>query len=183
MELSLCRRTSIVLTLLGVGACAHVTQHITPPTSSVSLRWVRIFTDTAFTVELDTSRIEQTPTGDYLLWLETRWALPHQTRAPSPFNRETIHTLLRCKPLAYKTVRVSVSLNAGPIIAEEGGSVADALATQWKVPKAGSADLGSFSEACTILQGLEPGIAVRQLDGTLSGKPQTGLSPGLRLLQ
>lgn len=112
----------------------------------------RVFTDTAFTVSLDTTRIERTSSDAYLLWFETRWMRPHQTRAPSAFNRETIHTLLRCEPLAYKTIHVSVSLDAGPTIAEQGGTVADALGQPWKAPKAGSADIRSFSAACAILR-------------------------------
>jgi hypothetical protein len=125
--------------------------HATGSVAAPGGEWLRVYTDTAFTVALDTSRVERIANNAFLVWFETRWARPHQTQAPGPFNRETIRTILRCRPVAYKTVHVSVSLDAGPVVAEQGGTVADAERQEWKVPAPDSADEHSFVAACAAL--------------------------------
>ncbi len=112
--------------------------------------WVQVFADSALSVALDTSRIEPTSTGDYLLWFETKWAQP-RTTVEGPFNRESINTLLRCRPVAFKTVSVTVSYNDGPPIAHMGGALSDVASKPWKTPVARSADDGSFGRACAII--------------------------------
>jgi hypothetical protein len=150
-------------------ACGHGLVRQAPvlgDTSALGLGWMRVFTDTAFTVAVDTSRVERRPDGAYLLHFQTRWVRPHQTQAPMPFNREEISTILRCVPLSYKTVHVGVYLDDGPLVAEQGGAVANAESAPWKTPVPGTADERSFMAACSVVLGAPRGTAKRYVPNT-----------------
>jgi hypothetical protein len=112
--------------------------------------WIPVYADSAVSVALDTTRVERRGPNEYLVRYQTRWATPHQTQAPSPFNRELILSLLRCNPTAFKTVEVSVYLNDGPLIARQASSVAEANAQPWKTPR-GSVDVPSLNRACEVI--------------------------------
>lgn len=173
--------------LLGTGVAIQSVPINTAFALPAPVRWVRVFTDSAFTVALDTSRIERTASGDYLVWFKTQWSRPHQSHSPRPFNRETIHTLLRCEPLEYKTIHVGVSLDAGPIVAEQAGTVADAAEIPWKAPKPGSADVDSFTAACAILRTMmisEPIVETRAAGTRTKQHAWVDTSPhGVRMIR
>jgi hypothetical protein len=114
--------------------------------------WVPIYSDSTVSVALDTTRVERRGPNEYVVRYQTRWATPHQTQAPSPFNRELILSLLRCNPTAFKTVEVSVYLNDGPLVARQGSTLAEANAQDWKTPR-GSVDLASLNRACDVITG------------------------------
>lgn len=117
--------------------------------------WARVFTDPAFQIALDTSRVDRRGAQSYLVWMQTRWATPHRgatRRTPSPFNRELIHTFLRCDPVAYKTARTVVSLDDGPPVDSVGAGVEAARRGAWRAADPRSADAAAGAAACTILQ-------------------------------
>jgi hypothetical protein len=109
-----------------------------------------LYADSVISTSLDTTRVEQRAPNEYLVRYQTRWATPHQTQAPSPFDRELILSLLRCNPTAFKTVEVSVYLGDGPLVARQGGTIADAAVQPWKTPRA-TVDVPSLNKACEII--------------------------------
>lgn len=116
--------------------------------------WIRIFSDSAFQIALDTSRVERVAADSYLLWMQTRWLTPRSgstKRTPSPFNRELIHTFLRCAPVAYKVARTVVSLDDGPAVDSVGAGVDTARQAGWQTSSGGSADAAAGAEACALL--------------------------------
>ena len=118
--------------------------------------WATVFFHTDLTVALDTTRVEPMSDGSYLLWFQKTWVTPRKTQS-RPFNRELIHALVRCEPLTFKTVGVTLFYDEGPPVAEAGGSVSEAAKEEWKTPIPGSADEGSFQQACMNLGGLDQG--------------------------
>jgi hypothetical protein len=116
--------------------------------------WILVFTDSAFTVGLDTTRISRWSSSAYVVWFQTRWTQPRLGRlstAPSPFNREVINTFLRCSPLGFKTVETTGYLDDGPRIAQTGGSLTEGVNKKWDASAVGSADEGSGTAACAII--------------------------------
>lgn len=130
----------------------------TPPEAAFGSpeNWAIVFFHTDLTVALDTTRMEPMPDGSYLLWFQKIWVTPRKAES-RPFNRELIHALVRCKPLAFKTVSVTLFYDEGPPVAEAGGSVSEATKKEWKTPTPGSADEGGFQQACMNLGGLVQG--------------------------
>jgi hypothetical protein len=116
--------------------------------------WVPLYSDSAVSVALDTTRVERRAPNEYVVRYQTRWVSPRDTQAPSPFNRELILSLLRCHPTAFKTVEVSVYLNDGPLVARQGSGVAEANAQPWKTPQ-GSVDVPSLNRACEVITALD----------------------------
>ncbi len=117
--------------------------------------WYTVFVDPAFRIAVDTSRVERLGNDRYLVWLQTRWNAPRQGRTKqtaTPFNRELIHTFLRCDPTGYKVVQTVVSLNDGPPIDSVGVGQVAAKARNWAAASAGSADAGAAEQACAILR-------------------------------
>jgi hypothetical protein len=116
--------------------------------------WAMVFRDSAFQIALDTSRVERIDADSYLVWMQTRWRVPRRgstKRTPSPFNRELIHTFLRCQPVAYRVAQTVVSLNGGPAIDSIGSGVDSARQADWHPASAGSADAAAGAEACRVL--------------------------------
>ncbi len=67
-----------------------------------------------------------------------------------PWNREVIRSLLQCQPLEFKTVRVTVFLDAGPPVDQVGGSVEDIAEEPWRAVRA-SIDAASMEGACSLI--------------------------------
>jgi hypothetical protein len=116
--------------------------------------WLIVFSDSAFQIALDTSRVTRVEANSYLLWMQTRWLVPRSgaiKRTPSPFNRELIHTFLRCEPVAFKVARTVVSLDDGPTIDSTGAGVVAARRSAWHSSNPGSADAAAGIGTCRIL--------------------------------
>lgn len=112
--------------------------------------WRQAYGDSNYQVSVDTAHIERAPEGAYLVWLETKHA-SLQTEFGKPWNREIIRSLLRCAPLSFKTVRVTLQYNDGPVIAAEGGDVASVADRPWKPVIPRSVDEARMSGACALI--------------------------------
>lgn len=116
--------------------------------------WVRVFSDSGFQIAVDTVHVRRVDANSYLLWMQTHWLMPRRgatKRAASPFNRELIHTFLRCDTVAYKVARTVVSLDDGPPVDSVGAGIEAARRAGWRTAGLGSADAGAGAEACVIL--------------------------------
>jgi hypothetical protein len=118
-------------------------------------KWQRLFKHPTVEVLLDTAHMQKQTDGSYLLVLRT---LHPQTEVEQgrPFNRETVRLLLRCNPaINYKVVSVALAQDEGPDFYTQEGTVDVAQRTAWRAVLPKSADEGSFTTACSILEKAE----------------------------
>jgi len=83
------------------------------------------------------------------VWYETIHATLREHDG-QPWNREIIRSYLRCEPLSFKTVRITIFLNDGPAVAQEGGDPQDVAGQPWKDATA-RVDKAAMSRACEII--------------------------------
>jgi len=121
-----------------------------PSQEGSSHDWRLVYKDATYEVSLDSSHIDLQPDGAYLVWYQTRHAAP-KVEVGQPWNRELIRSLLQCDPLAFKTVRITLHYDAGPVVAAQGGEVADVADHSWKSPTSGSVDEAAMREACAVI--------------------------------
>jgi hypothetical protein len=147
-------------TFLTLASSATITAQTTAGHRSRPVRrfeppWVTVFTDPDFQIALDSSRIDRVDADAYLVWMQTRWVTPRNgstKRTSSPFDRELIHTFVKCNPIAYKVVRTVVSLESGPPVDSVGTDLQTARASTWRPASPGSADLGAGRAMCGIVR-------------------------------
>lgn len=121
------------------------------PRDQIVHKWAQVFKDAEYQVSLDTAHIEPIPEGGYLVWYETQHARP-KVEAGKRWNREIIRSLLRCDPLSFKTVRITVHYGDGPSVARRGGEIEDVADKPWKPVIPGSVDEGAMGTACAIIR-------------------------------
>ncbi len=137
--------------VLGATACDQPDRAMTE--DRPAHRWQQVFKDADYQVSLDTAHIERGPDDSYLVWYETVHATlrEHDRR---PWNREIIRSDLRCEPLSFKTVRITIFLNEGPAVAQQGGDPQDVADQPWKDATARVAN-AAMSRACEIIRDQE----------------------------
>ena len=116
--------------------------------------WRLVSPDAASPVSLDSPHTDPQPGGAYPFWSQTRHAAP-KVEAGQPGTRELIRSLLRCDPLLFKTVRITLHYDAGPVVAARGGDLVAVADTPWKSPTAGSVDEEAMREACVVIGRLQ----------------------------
>ena len=113
-------------------------------------QWQQVYKDSDYQVSLDTANIELIPDDAYLLWFETRHATT-RVHDGEPWNRELIRSFLQCEPfLSFKTVRMSVFHDDGPLVAQQDGTK-DVFDQPWEPVRSPSVDEGAAEGACAIL--------------------------------
>jgi len=115
--------------------------------------WEELYRDDFFVVSLAVAHVGAGPEPDaFAVWYRTD-RLEMQFEDDRAWNREIIRSLLRCDPVQFKTVRVTVFLDEGPAVAQEGGSMAEAAAIEWREAIPGSIDAASMEAACAKVAG------------------------------
>ncbi len=112
--------------------------------------WLQLYMDADYRVSIDTADMTPTAEGAYLVWYETKHTSP-KVEAGRPWNREIIRSLLRCDPLSFKTVRITVHYDDGPVVAAIGGDVADVASKPWKPVVSPSVDEATMRPACVFI--------------------------------
>ncbi len=112
--------------------------------------WLQLYMDADYRVSLDTADMTPTAQGAYLVWYETKHTSP-KVEAGKPWNREIIRSMLRCDPLSFKTVRITVHYDDGPVVAAIGGDVADVASKPWKPVVSPSVDEATMRPACAFI--------------------------------
>lgn len=134
-----------------VGIIALVAHLLSPAAGPVTPhRWTILFVDSAYRVSLDTANVVRRSDGSYSVTYET-WHVRGETDAGLAFNREEVRSLLRCAPLGFRTLQVSLFLNAGPPLRVQPGDGAPSR-SPWRVPRPGSVDLAVMRHACQLIQ-------------------------------
>lgn len=141
------------LALLGAAAvvsCATPLALVQPVALS-DHRWEEVYRDEEFVVSLDVAHIEDGPEpGTFAVWYRTD-RLVMQEEDGEPWNREVIRSLLRCSPVEFKTVRVTVFLDDGPPVAQIGGTLEDVSDEPWRAVVPESIDAASMRDACALI--------------------------------
>ena len=139
--------------LLTAIACRSARSEFITPLELSDHAWHQVYADTSFVVSLDLAHVSGNPQKDSVaVWYETRH-LAMREHEGKPWNREIIRSLLRCKPLSFKTVLTTIFLNNGPPVAQIGGVQADVGTKPWRPVLPNSVDEAAMRGACQVLQG------------------------------
>lgn len=142
----------LLFVILAGTSCASAGTRFVRPFELPDHEWAPVYADESFVVSLDVAHVSPGPEDDSLaVWYETRH-LEMREHEGSPWNREVIHSLLRCDPLSFKTVRTTIFLEHGPPIAQIGGLMAEVLGRPWRPAGPGSVDEGAMRGACEVVQ-------------------------------
>jgi hypothetical protein len=141
------------LALVAVAGCSGIRQsNYISPMEMPDPEWRVVYADDAYSISIDVAHVVPGPEPDSLdVWYQTRHAAMRD-EAGKPWNREVIHSLLRCAPISFKTVMITVFLDGGPPVAQGGGTVADVASKPWKPVQPGTPDEGSLKAACAVLR-------------------------------
>lgn len=113
-------------------------------------RWQELYKDASYHVFLDTANVEAQAGDAYLVWYQTIHATLREHDG-EPWNREIIRSFLRCEPVSFKTVHITIFLDDGPPVATEGGDLEDAVDQPWNEATA-SVDRPAMKRACEIIR-------------------------------
>ena len=145
-------KIGLLLVLLTVIGCVSARSEFVTPFKLSDHAWRQVYADTSFVVSLDLAHVSGVPQTDSVaVWYETRH-LAMREHEGKPWNREIIHSLLRCEPLSFKTVLTTIFLNDGPPVAQIGGVQADVRTKPWRPVLRDSVDEAAMRGACRILQ-------------------------------
>lgn len=165
-----------VATAVVLGGCtAGASSDLVHPVRVADPVWEELYRDDLFFVSLDVAHVDPGPEPDtFAVWYRTD-RLETQFEDEQPWNREIIRSLLRCDPVQFKTVRITVFLDDGPPVAQEGGSMAEAARVEWRDPVLESIDEASMEGACAKVAGR------RRAAGFVEGA-RRGVDPGARTI-
>ncbi len=144
------RRVAVLLAAC-LAACHH--GRVSPPPIPLAsgAPWVEVLSDAGFRIALDTSRVEPGPDGGVFMWFVTVHATPRATGSVR-FDRARIRLLVRCNPLAFKSVSEELALgDARPAFRQEW-PLDGPGAVPWRVPEAGSTDDRFLRESCRVIE-------------------------------
>ena len=139
----------VALTIASV-SCAGRAEFV-QPVELTNHRWQEVYQDEEFRVSLDLAHIEEGLEPDtFAVWYQTQ-RFVMQEEDGEPWNREVIRSLLRCTPLEFKTVRVTVFLDDGPPVAQVGATLEDISDQPWRAVIPESIDAASMKGACALI--------------------------------
>ncbi len=112
--------------------------------------WETVLSDSGLRIAMDTSRIEQAEKGSWLVWFVTTHAHP-QGPDSLRFDRGRIRLLVRCDPLAFKSVSQELALGGARPVFHQEWPPRGPNAGVWRVPEAGATDDRFLRAACGVL--------------------------------
>ena len=135
---------------LTVASCRATTAHDLAIPLGDRPPWRTVLSDSGFRVALDTSRVEPGPEGGTYLWLVSIHDAP---RGPDSmrFDRGRIRLLVKCNPLAFKSVSQELALGAAPPVFRKDWPLSGPDSSAWNMPEAGATDDKFLRTACSII--------------------------------
>jgi hypothetical protein len=112
--------------------------------------WVQVFASDGFRIALDTSHVQKGPEGGLFMWFVTLHAAPRSSDS-FRFDRGRIQLLVRCRPLAFKSVSQELALGDAVPVFRQNWPVEGPGAAPWRTPEPGSTDDRFLREACRIV--------------------------------
>ena len=123
---------------------------IPAPTSHA---WVPVFSMQGFRILADTEHVQRVPTENALL--VTFVTLHDEARHTDSitFNRSRIRLLIRCAPVAFRSVSQDLALNDGPVVSHTEWRWLGSDAQEWHMPQSGATDDEFLRRTCAMLLG------------------------------
>ncbi len=112
--------------------------------------WYVIYTVPGFRVAMDTTHLSSGPGGVFVWYVNTH-ATP-QGPDSMRFDRSRIELLVRCEPLAFKSVREDLALGDALPVFHQDWPLTGPRAAAWRVPEAGSTDGQFLRTTCRFLR-------------------------------
>src|SRR5689334_20594841 len=108
--------------------------------------WVTVVRDANYTIAIDSSLIQHeywwyagTRFDIYRVWYRTDHAKP-RLHDDKSFNREVVHSLVRCDSLWYKVMSVDMSMGNEPPVVQQRTSDRDLGEQPWQVVLRGTSE-------------------------------------------
>ncbi len=144
-------RAGLLFIAICVAACHHGQGSAAPIASPAGPPWVDVFSGSGFRIAFDTSRVEQGPDNGLFMWFVTVHAAPRSTGSLR-FDRGRIRLLVRCSPLAFKSVSEDLALGDALPVFHQEWPLDGPNAPPWRTPEAGATDDRFLRESCRIVQ-------------------------------
>jgi hypothetical protein len=113
--------------------------------------WATVMSEQAFRIALDTGHVSRGPEGAHYMWFVTIHATPRTTNSMT-FDRGRICLLVRCDPLAFKSVSQELALGDAPPVFHQTWPLKGPAAVPWRAPEAGATDERFLRESCRMIQ-------------------------------
>ena len=109
-----------------------------------------VLVDSGFRIAMDTAHVQKGPDDGWLVWFITTHAEP---RGPDSlrFDRGRIRLLVRCAPLAFKSVSQELALGDSRPVSHQQWRLNGPNAVPWRTPEAGATDDRFLRAACELL--------------------------------
>lgn len=114
--------------------------------------WRQVFrADSTFRIAMDTTHVKPGPAGTWFVWFVTTHAAPLGPDSLR-FDRGRIRLLLRCDPLAFKSVSQDLGLGDARPVSHREWPLDGPNAVGWQSPKPGATDDQFIRAACAVLE-------------------------------
>ena len=112
--------------------------------------WQAVLTDSGFRIAMDTLHVQRGSANDWFVWFVTAHAAP---RGPDSlrFDRGRIRLLVRCAPLAFKSVSQELALGTAPPVFHKEWNLHGRDSVTWNTPDTAATDGHFLRAACDIL--------------------------------
>ena len=149
-RLELVTRGALTVGVLLAG-CRHAAAIGTAPIPLADRApWVAVFADSGFRIAMDSAHVERRG-GD-------GWLVTFVTTQPTPqgpdtlrFDRGRIRLLVRCEPLAFRSVSEELALGGAPPVFHKEWRRSGPDSSAWRAPAAGTTDDRFLRAACDRL--------------------------------
>ena len=112
--------------------------------------WQTVFSVSGFRIAMDTTHLQPGPDQGWFVWFITTHAEP-QGPDSLRFDRGRIRLLVRCDPVAFKSLSQELALgNSRPAFHQEW-QLRGPNAVPWRTPKTGATDDQFLRAACGLL--------------------------------
>ncbi len=141
---------ALAVTAMGVGSCRQTRVESSPIPLASAPPWVQVLSTGGLRIALDTSRVQQGPNGSLFMWFVTIHQTPRSS-ASIRFDRGRIRLLVRCTPLAFRSVSQELALGDALPVSHQEWPLDGTGAAPWRTPEPGATDDRFLREACRIM--------------------------------
>ncbi len=141
-----------VLTLgLALAACHRAPIGSQPIPLPDAPPWLTLLADSTFRIAMDTAHLQPGPQHGWFVWFVTAHARP-QGPDSLRFDRGRIRLLVRCEPLAFKSVSQELALRGSRPVFHKAWPQTGPDSVAWRVPQPDATDARFLRAACALLE-------------------------------
>ncbi len=141
---------ALAVTATCVAGCRHPRAEGRPIPLASAAPWVQVLSDPGFRIALDTGSVQPGPDGGLFMSFVTIHQTPRSSGSIR-FDRGRIRLLVRCDPLAFKSVSEELALGDAPPVFHQEWPLQGTGAAPRRTPKAGVTDDRFLREACRVV--------------------------------